>query len=258
MARAGDGEKVKFELLDEKKLKAIMKRFLGTKEADPEVTKYYRVENGINYMATTLGAAVQIYFKNKHEGTYTKGTGQNFFRKPLPSDKSEDVQFIPEMETITEGKKKIKRATGNYLEYPDVVGMFNGFDLKEFQEILIPVDDADLFISVHEAMEKASKVGGSYNTAELTIDYEKLIFSLHDSPVLFHWSYMLEELLDSSFAMDHYYYDFSIMVSIFKSLKDLKPDRIKMYVKDNQTPIVFTGETIEYNFNFAMQRKLVR
>jgi hypothetical protein len=256
--RAKDGEKIKADLLDEKKLKTILKRFLGSKAADPEITKYYRVENGIHYMATTLGSAVSIYFKNKHDGTYTSGTGQSFFRKPLPNDKFEDVQAIAELEEITEGKKKIKVPTGNYYEYPDIAGMFNSFDLKEFEEIEIPIEDADQFIAVHEAMEKAAKVGGNYNTAVMHVSGTLISVSLYDSKLTFSWAYDYEQNGDIDFAIYNYHYDFSLMVSIFKSLKDLKPDRIKMYVKDINSPILFIGETIEYNFNFAIQRKMVR
>jgi hypothetical protein len=256
--RAKDGEKIKADLLDEKKLKTILKRFLGSKAADPEITKYYRIENGIHYMATTLGSAVSIYFKNKHDGTFTSGTGQSFFRKPLPNDKFEDVQAIAELEEIAEGKKKIKVPTGNYHEYPDISGMFNSYNLNEFFEVTIPLEDADQFIAVHEAMEKASNVGGNYNTAEIVVmSAERILITLYDSPVKFDWNYSFGES-DKSFLLRNYHYDFSLMVSIFKSLKDLKPDRIKMYVKDNQTPILFVGETVEYNFNFAIQRKLVR
>jgi hypothetical protein len=256
--RAKDGEKIKADLLDEKKLKTILKRFLGSKSADPEITKYYRIENGIHYMATTLGSAVSIYFKNKHDGTFTSGTGQSFFRKPLPNDKHEDVQAIAELEEIAEGKKKIKVPTGNYYDYPDIAGIFDKFDLKEFQEVEIPIDDVDQFIAVHEAMEKAAKVGGIYNTAVISITGTFIGIELYDSPLEFSWSYDYEQAGDLDFCIANYYYDFSNMVAIFKSLKDLKPDRIKMYVKDKNTPILFIGETVEYNFNFAIQRKLVR
>lgn len=256
--RAADGEKVKASLLDEKKLKTVMKRFLGSKESDPEITKYYHIENGINYSATTLGSAIYIYFKNKHDGTFTKGTGETFFRKPLANDKNEDVKFIPEYEIVTEGKKKVKRATGRTLEYPDVAGMFRKFDLKEFVEIDIDVEDLDDFIAVHEAYEKAAKVGGRYFAIRLDINETELKVSAHDSKLEFNWTYQFPKFIDSNFALSGWHYDPSLMISIFKSLKDLKPDRVKMYVKNEETPILFVGQTIEYNFNFAIQRKLVR
>lgn len=255
--RAADGEKIKADLLDEKKLRTILKRFLGSKAADPEITKFYRIENGINYMATTLGSAVQIYFKNKYDGTYTKGTGENFFRKPLPNDKHEDVKFIAEYEEITEGKKKIKKPTGATLDYPDIAGMFKSYNLDEFYEIFIPTDDLDKFIAVHESMEKAAKVAGDYNTTALNISTDRLYFRLHDSEVRFDWSYHLHDVDDNFFIKD-YNYDFSLMIAILKSLKDLKPDQVKMYAKDKNSPLLFVGQTVEYNFNFAIQRKLVR
>lgn len=253
---AAKKERITVGLLDEKKIKTIMKRFLGTKESDPDVTKYYKIENGINYMATTIGSAVQIYFKNKHDGRLIKGTGETFFRKPLANDKNEDVQAIPEMETITEGKKKIKRPTGNAIDFPDVSGMFQAFDMSQFYEINIKVEDIDDFIAVHEGMEKMSKLGGLYNTAEIMVTNERLRFHLHDSPVEFKWSY--EIMQDDKFVLMSYHYDFSLMNSILKSLKDLKLDAIKMYVKDKGNPILFIGETSEYKFNFAINRKLVK
>lgn len=255
--RAKDGEKIKSALIDEKKLTTIMKRFLGTKEADPDITKYYRVENGINFMATTFGSAVQIYFNNRFEGTFTKGTGQNFFRKPLPKEQHEDVDRIPEIEVIKDGAKKIKRLTGEYLEYPDISGMFKSYNLDEFCKIEMPSEDADKFIAVHEAMEKAAKVGGMYNTARMNLGRVTMDMSLHDSEVEFNWRYYLPEKIDSFFTMEHYHYDFSLMISIFKSIKDLKVDKIEMYVKDMDHPILFVGKTVEYNYYFAIARKLV-
>jgi len=256
--RAKDGEKVKSDLIDEKKLTTIMKRFLGTKESDPDETKYYRVEDGINFMATTYGSAVQICFQNKHAGSFTKGTGKNFFRKPLPKDKYEDVDFIPEMETITDGKKKIKKPTGRIHEYPDIASMFNQYNLAEFGKVEIPVDDIDQFIAVHEAMEKAAKVGGMYNTAQLGIDRQRLTITLYDSPLNFTWEYWITDEVVSYFTLECYHYDYSLMKDIFKSLKDLKVDAINMYVKDINNPILFVGSTMEYNFQFAIARKLTR
>jgi hypothetical protein len=250
-------EKVQANVIDEKKLVAIMKRFLGTKAGDPDITKYYRIENGINFMATTLGSAVQIYFNNKHEGTFTAGTGKTFFRKPLPKEQHEDVQLIPEMVMIPDGKKQVKKPTGRYLEYPDVSGMFNKFNMCEFQKIEIPVADVDQFIAIHEAMEKAAKVGGMYNTAQMDLTRNNMTISLYDSPLEFKWKYWLLETIDSYFTFEWYHYDFSLMTSIFKSLKDMKVDKIGMYIKDIDHPILFIGDSLEYNYNFAIARKLV-
>lgn len=255
--RAKDGEKIKNSLIDEKKLTTIMKRFLGSKEADPDITKYYRVENGINFMATTLGSAVQIYFKNRHEGSFTKGTGQNFFRKPLPKEKYEDVDAIPEIEVTKDGAKKIRKPTGRYLEYPDVSGMFKKFNLDEFYKIEMPADDIDQFIAVHEAMEKAAKVGGIYNTAELLVSSQRIHIKLYDSPLTFEWAYSHDQENDIDFFMKDYHYDFAFMTSVMKSIKDLKVDKIEMYVKDKDNPILFVGKTVEYDYYFAIARKLV-
>lgn len=255
--RAKDGEKIKSNVIDEKKLVTIMKRFLGTKESDPDVTKYYKIENGINFMATTFGSAVQIYFKNRHEGTFTAGTGKDFFRKPLPKEQYEDVDQIPEIVTIPDGKKKIKQATGRTLEYPDISAMFKNFDLDKCCKIEMPADDIDQFIAIHEAMEKAAKVGGKYNTARLDVTTRELVISLYDSPLGFNWKYPLEESIRSYFEMV-YHYDFSLMTSIFKSIKDLKVDKIEMYIKNEFHPILFVGKTLEYDYYFAIARKLVK
>lgn len=256
-ARKGDGEKIKADLIDEKTLTAIMKRFLGTKAADPDVTKYYRIEDGVNFMATTFGSAVQILFSNKHIGTFTKGTGKNFFRKPLTKGEYEDVEFIPEMETVKEGKKSIKKPTGRILEYPDVSAMFNKFDLNQFLEIEIPFDDLDDFIAVHEAMENAAKIGGTYNTAELSLTHNEMKISLYDSPLEFNWSYFINKTLHMDYSFEPYHYDFALMTSIIKSIKDLKVSEVRMYIKDTDHPILFVGSTVEYNYNFAINRKLV-
>ena len=249
-------EKIKKHMIDEKKLLTIMKRFLSTKESDPEVTKYFHVENGLHFSATTLGSAVSILFENRFDGKTLKGTGHNFYRKPLPNNKYEDVESIPEIETVAVGKKKVKRQTGKFLEYPDVAAMFAKHDLNEFYEVTIQADDLDQFIAVHEGMEKVSKIGGMYNTAKITISNERLSFGLHDSPVKFDWSYEINQ--EEPFILENYHYDFSLMTAILKSLKDLKPDEVKMYVKDINNPIIFRGAAVEYNYNFAINRKLVK
>lgn len=249
-------EKIKKNVIDEKKLVTIMKRFLGTKESDPEVTKYFHVENGLHFSATTLGSAVSILFKNRFDGKTVKGTGENFFRKPLANNKYEDVEFIPEMEKVAVGKKKVKQPTGKSLEYPDVAAMFDKYDVSKFYEVTIQTDDLDQFIAVHEGMEKVSKIGGMYNTAKIMVSNERLRFGLHDSPVKFDWSYEINQ--EEPFVLEDYHYDFSLMAAILKSLKDLKPDEVKMYVKDVNNPIIFKGFAREYDYNFAINRKLVK
>lgn len=254
--RATDEEAVKSDLIDEKTLTSIMKRFLGSKKSDPDVTKWYRVENGINFMATTFGTACHILFKNKFEGSFTKGTGENYFIKPGTNGKFERVEAIPEIETIKDGKKNIERPTGNYLEYPDVVGMFQKHNLDEYYKIEMSIEIIDEYIAVHEAMSKASKIGGEYNTANLKIVNNKLSIELYDSPLNFVWGYELDQ--KDYFYIANYYYDFDLMISILKSLKDLKPEKIEMYLKDISQPIFFIGKTTEYTYNFAINRKLVR
>lgn len=254
--RASDNEKVKSNLIDESKLTTIMKRFLGSKKSDPEITKWYKVENGINFMATNLGSAFKIYFKNKFEGSFTKGTGEYFFIKPGTKGNFERTDAIPEIETVKDGKKNVERPTGKYLDYPDVSGMFKKYDFESFYKIEMPIGDIDDFISVHESMTSASKIGGPYNTACMNVVNNNLSIELYDSPLKFRWDYKLEE--KDYFYIANYYYDFGLMLAILKSLKDLKPERIEMYIKDISQPIFFVGTTTEYHFNFAINRKLVR
>ncbi|QJT70433.1 hypothetical protein [Microcystis phage MaeS] len=255
--RASDNEKIKADLLDEKTIRTIMKRFLGSKVADPEVTKYFKIINGLHYAATNLGSAVLLYFKNKHDGTFNKGTGRTFYRKPLPKDVNEDYDLIPEYETILEGKKKIQRATGGTLEYPDVEGMFAKYNIKDFQEIVISADDLLDFIAVHEAMVAASKIGGAYNTAEFNLYVTNFTIEMYDSPLNFIWGCDIAEDIPVENLVQGYRYDFSLMVDVLKSLKDLKLETVSMYVK-KENPILFVGETIEYKFQFALQRKLTK
>ena len=250
----GEKEEVKINLLDEKKLVTIMKRFLGTKKSDPEVTKYFRVENGLHYMATSMGSAVWIHFENKFDGSFTVGNGKSFFRKPLPKDKFVDVVAIPEIITYKDGNKNIEQATGRTLDYPDIPKMFSEHQLENFEDIEIKTSDVDSFISVHEAMSKVSKIGGLYNTTFMDIKDNVIKISLHDSPLTLGWEYVIP----NQNVHFEYYYDFDLMMNIFKSLKDMKVDKISMYVKDENHPIIFTGRTLEYNYKFAINRKLVR
>lgn len=243
-------------LIDKKKLTTIMKRFLNSKKSDPEITKWYRVERGVDFMATTLGSAVQLLFHNKYAGRLSKNADKNYYVKPLPKGEQEESDYIPEMETIKDGKKNITRPTGEKLDYPDVSGFFKNLNLNDYQKLEYDIKEIDNFISIHEAMSKASKVGGDYNTAEIEVIQGHLTFTLYDSPLNFECTFKSEN--EEEVHLDPYTYDFDLMISILKSLKDLSPDKIEMYVKDTESPIVFVGTTVDYHFYFAVHKKLVR
>lgn len=253
MPRKKSDDSVKAPLLDEKKLTTVMKKFLGTNKSDPEITKYFRIEDGLHFMATSIGSAVWIHFENKFAGSFNKKSGNSFFRKILPKGVFIDVDGIPEMESVKEGKKTVERPTGRILEYPDIPGMFAKYNLDEFNKLTVPNEDIEVFVGIHKAMSNVSKIGGLYNTANIRIENKKLTLSLHDSPVKFEWSYDIE----SDFHFE-YRYDFDLMSSIFESLKDMKVEEVDVYVKNEDSPIIFCGKTLEYQFKFAINRKLTQ
>jgi len=257
--RASDDEHIVFEPIDKKKLITVMKRFLGSKKSDPEVTKWFKVEGGVHYLATNLGSAVQILLHNRYAGSYTENE-KPVYIKPLSNENREVSDFIPEIETVSEGKKKKERKTGKALEFPDVRGMFRSYDLSMFYKIPLDMDAIADLIAVHEAMKAASKVGGDYNTAELNIysgdNYNRLKISLYDSPLSM--SYWREFDSEQSFNFGAYHYDYELMIAVLKSLKDLESNYVNFYVRNIDDRLFFVGKANHYDLNFAIQRKLVR
>jgi hypothetical protein len=251
--RKGDGEKVISEIIDEKLVVSVMKKFICTKAADPEELKWFKVEDGVDYFATTLGSAAGVFFKNKYD---PRSEGVKYI-KPLAKDQKEEATAIPEVISEKVGNKKVVKKTGNTVEYPDVRSMFDKYNLDEFTEIDIPVDDLKDFISIHEAMNKVSKIGGMYNTAEIVLaSSQRMLLSLYDSPLRLEWNYDFHEELPEGFLIRGYHYDYDLMTSVFKSLNDLKVDSIKMYMKDRDSPLFFVGKTVSYLFKFAVNKKL--
>ena len=125
MARKDDGEKVKVNLIDMKKLITIMKRFCGSKATDEEITKWFYCKDGLHYMATNLGSSVDILFTNNFAGTYNP-LGESYFTKPVKD--AEKVDAIPLMVEVKDGKKKKLMDTGRKLDFPDVNGIFDKFN----------------------------------------------------------------------------------------------------------------------------------
>ncbi|WP_257064305.1 hypothetical protein [Priestia megaterium] len=213
--------------IDEKVLATVMKKFLSTKKSDPEHLKFYQVVDNVDYYATSMGSAAGIMFVNKYD--YRDGT--KHYVKPLPKDKKELADHVP--------------------NYPDVKNLFEE-ELDGYEEIVIT--DIDKWIAIHETMVKTKPLTGMYGTAKMTIRDGKIIINLHDNEAKLYWKYHIE----SDYMMQPYFYDFELMLGIWKSIKDLKLESIKLMVKNNQSPLHFVGSSVEYNFRFALNRKLVK
>lgn len=246
----GDGkEKVKVNLIDEKKLKAIMKRFCGSKATDEEVTKWYCCKDGLHYMATTLGSSVEIYFKNKFAGTYNP-LGETYYTKPTKD--AEIVKAIEQYVEVKDGKKKKLMKTGHVLEFPDVHGIFDKFNLDEFGKVVFDAEEFDEIIQVHETMESMEKMSGRSFTSVLRIKDNKLFFTVYDTP----FKFMYEKQKETNAEINTYFYNPTYVINIFKSLKDLGVDKVEMLIKPNQ-PILFQASSLEYLYKFALNRKVV-
>lgn len=213
--------------IDEKVLATVMKKFLSSKKSDPDNLKFYQIVDGVDYFATTMGSAVGIMFTNKYD--YRDGSVQ--FIKPLPKDK--------------------KEVADNIDNFPDVKGLFEK-ELEGYEAIVIA--DIDKWIAIHETMLRTKPLNGMYGTAKMTIRDNKIILNLHDNEVKFYWKYPIL----SDFRMEPYFYDFELMLNIWKSIKDLKLESIKFMVKDNESPLHFIGSSVEYNFHFALNKRLVK
>lgn len=252
MARKDDGEKVKVNLIDMKKLITIMKRFCGSKATDEEITKWFYCKDGLHYMATNLGSSVDILFTNNFAGTYNP-LGESYFTKPVKD--AEKVDAIPLMVEVKDGKKKKLMDTGRKLDFPDVNGIFDKFNLDEFAKVVLTKEEFDEMISLHETMESMEKVSGDSFTSVLRIKNNKMLFTVYDTPYKF--LYEKEVDINGLCSIRSYFYNPSYFVNIFKSLKDLDVKNVTIYLKENK-PILFMSRSTEYTYKFAMNRKLVR
>lgn len=244
------------DYFNEKKLNTIMKRFLNTKKTDPEETKFYYVENGVNFYATSLGASVEIAFTNKFENSYNKGTGENFFVQPAKEPVVKD--YLEEMVEVGKGKKKEWLPTGHKIQYPDVKGLFKRFNPKLFKRILIEPNMIDELVTLHETITTINKLGGMYKGAKLYAIGNKLVFGVDDVAKLNKFEYTIDfvgDRFEQPSAVFHYNPDF--MIAVLKTIKDLKTNKTIMYLNDTD-PILFYGKDVEYIYKMAFSRKLVK
>ncbi|AKC02649.1 hypothetical protein CPT_Stills21 [Bacillus phage Stills] len=227
--------------LDKKKLLAAMKRFIGTTQNDPEFTKYFKVENGIHYSATDMkkNNAIAAYIFLENIELWEKGTGVDYFAKPETGENIKTVSSIP--------------------GFPEVRGLFREGFLNGYNEVILNLDDLDDFIKLHEAMEKISKLSGKDFAAGFHVmDSEVCFWNVH-SAVDFSYKYKTDVTFNADPKVHHFFYDPLVMVNIFKALKDLKTlTTLKMHIKDNKSPVFFTGNDHDYKVYMAIQRKIVR
>lgn len=244
------------DFFNEKKLNTIMKRFLNTKKTDPEETKWYYVENNVNFYATSLGASIEIAFQNRFENSYNKGDGENFFVQPAKETIVAD--YIPEMVEVGKGKNKETLPTGHSIPFPDVKGLFKKYDPKNYKRILVDEDFISEMISFHESLVSFLKLGGNYATAKISANGNKLIFGVHDIKGMKNFKYEYEFKGDCfEVETEPFYYNPEYVVAILKALKDLKVNKTIMYF-NAKDPILFYGKTIDYIYKFAFNKKLVR
>ena len=240
--------------LDQKKLITILKRFVDTKASAPEVAKYFKVKDNMDFYATDYGCMIALSFENKWKGGWNVAESGT---KYVKMDK-EMTQYdrIPEYVTIKKGNKKEVLPTGEFVEYPDVEGLFSRFDVRKFGKMILGMEDVDKLIAIHEGIEVFRKVSGDYFACRMMADNGKLIISLNGTEGM-ELNYVTE-LKSSKFKTSKpFYYNPSYMVSILKSLKDLKIEKTMMFLNDDD-PLLFYTKDIEYVFKFAFNRLLVK
>lgn len=250
MVRKGDGEKVTKELISQSKLNTVLKRFLGSKATDEEVTKWYKCENGLHYMATNLGSSVDLLFTNNFAGTYNP-LGETYYSKP--SKDAEKVDGIDQYVEVKDGKKKKLMKTGHKLEYPDVKGLFDKYNLDDFGKITLTKDEFNEIISLHETMESMLKAYSNNSASVIKVNDGKISFTVYNTP----YKFLFEKKVETNASVKYYFYNPTFMVNIFKSLKDLDVDTVDLYI-NNVDPILFVSKSNEYTFKFAMHRLIVR
>ena len=245
-------EEVKVELIPDKTLATIFKRFLETKKDANPVCKWVKVDKGINFLCTNLGSSIDIQFKNKFEGTY-QPTSDTYY---IQYDKSKKIEsdHIYETVEVKEGKTKKVMKTGHHIEFPDVAGLFNRYNPSNYKRILLTQEDIVDLIAYHEVVEKASKNGGQYFASRLEFDTDAIRFSVNDCKFDVKYSHIYT---GDKFSSGYYYYDPSNMLNILKSLKDLKVEKTMMYF-NGEDPTLFYSQNVDYIFKFAFHKKLVK
>ena len=211
--RAGDDEHVILEHITKAKLDTIMKRFLGSKVSDPEISKWYMVKDGLHFMATSLGCAVDLHFHNKYAGKFVPITNETHFVKPAKGKEKEEVSdVIWELVDIKDGKKKERLKTGDTLEFPDVEGLFRRYEAATFDSFSLDLGSVDDLITIHEAIEKLAKLSDKGFCCALSIEEGILNFRTHDCPV--DLSYNYDTKVDIN--LKDFYYNPTYMIAILK------------------------------------------
>ena len=120
--------------------------------------------------------------------------------------------------------------TGHTLEFPDVNGLFDRYNLEEFGKVTFVKEDFDEMISLHETMESMEKVSGNSFTTVMRIVDDKMKFTIYDSP----YKFLYDKPVETNAKVNAYFYNPTYMVNIFKSLKDLSVETVDIYLADNK------------------------
>jgi|SRR5690625_934944 len=215
--------------IDEKVLIRILKRFLVNRKSDPDVYKYFKMSDGVDFCATSGGVASSIYLKNKIDYR----DGETRFLRPLPK-----------------GKYDIK---DNIKDYPDFNSLFDGCEeLSHY----IEVDLIDELIHIHEAMDKVKSLGGRYYSSKITIFEDVMNFKNQNGKALINCNIDV----DTSNAMEGFTmtYDTKMMIPILKAIKDLKLESFRIHFPESSNDMIFIiGEDRAYSYRFALARLLV-
>lgn len=240
------------DFIEKKTLKTIMKRFLGSKVDDDPVTKVYKVEDGLHFSATSIGAAVDLSFKNNFAGTYNPIKKHSVKYIDI---KDVETDAIYEYVEIKKGKSKVRKKTGHTIPYPDIDGVFNKYNLNEFVKLTVHIDDQKEYLNINESMVTLSKLGNRYFTSVMRLYNGKLQFTVYDCRAKFiaETSKFVSDNLRNTNA---FFYNPEYFVAILKTLKDLKVESFDIYI-DDTNPIFIISHTTEYDFKFAFNRKLV-
>lgn len=240
------------DFIEKKTLKTIMKRFLGSKADDDPVSKVYRIEDDLHFSATSLGAVIDLSFRNNFAGTYNPIKKHSIKYVDI---KDVETDAIYEYVEIKKGKKKELKKTGHTIPYPDIDGVFKKYDLDNFVKLTVSIDDQKEYLNINESMVSLSKLGNRYFTSVMRINNEKLQFTVYDCKAKFlaETSKFISNNIRNTNA---FFYNPEYFVAILKTLKDLKVEEFNIYI-DDINPIFIISHTTEYDFKFAFNRKLV-
>jgi hypothetical protein len=214
--------------MNQKTLLTIMKRFLSSKKDDPDWIKYFQAVDGVDFLATSDGSAVNLEFENKYDAR----SGEVKFLSPLPKGEMGEADDIP--------------------DYPNVKGVF---DVNWSQYSSVTLTDITKLIHLHEAMHKVKTLGGSYHSAMMSINNVfGLEISLYDNAVEMNF---VDDIGDVDVELN-FTYDIELMIAILKGLKDLKVDSFEIHYRYSADRIFITSSNTGYNFKFALAEKMVR